>query len=36
MVGAAGPVVKEVLQRTKDDDTLNGLLWSKQNGTTEK
>ena len=36
VVGAAGPVVKEVLQRTKDDDTLNGLLWSKQNGTTEK
>lgn len=36
VVGAAAPVVQQVLKLTKSDVTLNGLLWSKQDGTTEK
>lgn len=36
VVGAAAPVVQQVLRQTKADETLNGVLWSKQNGTTEK
>lgn len=36
VIGAAGPVVKEVLRRTQADHLLNGLLWSKQDGTTER
>lgn len=36
VVGAAAPVVQQVLLQTKDDDTLNGQLWSKQSGTTDR
>lgn len=36
VVEAAAPVVQNVLKLTKNDSALNGLLWSKQDGTTEK
>lgn len=34
VIQAAGPVVKSTLLETKNDDTLNGLLWTKQDGVT--
>lgn len=34
VVEAATPVILEVLRKTKDDGALDGLLWSKQVGTT--
>lgn len=36
VVGAASSVVSDVLKATKNDDALNGLLWSSQAGTTER
>jgi hypothetical protein len=36
VIGAATPVVSEVLRLTKDDDILNGLLWSRQAGRTRR
>jgi len=34
VIEAAGPVVRSTLLGTKNDDSLNGLLWTKQNGVT--
>lgn len=36
VIGAATPAVQKVLLLTKQDDTLNGQLWTSQNGVTEK
>lgn len=36
VLGAASPVVLQVLIDTKNDNTLNGQLWTKQSGTTQK
>lgn len=36
VVGAASPAVQKVLLLTKQDDILNGQLWTSQNGVTEK
>jgi hypothetical protein len=36
VVGAATPAVQQVLKLSKDDDVLNGQLWSAQKGTVEK
>ena len=36
VLGAAQKVVYQVLKETKNDETLNGQLWTKQHGTTQK
>jgi hypothetical protein len=36
VIGAATPAVHQVLRDTKNDEALNGLLWTKQTGTTQK
>lgn len=36
VIGAASPVVSNVLKLTKNDDALSGLLWTKQGGTTQR
>jgi hypothetical protein len=35
VITAAGPTVRGTLLGTKNDDNLNGLLWTKQNGVTQ-
>ena len=35
VIEAAGPVVRSTLLATKNNDELNGLLWSKQDGVTD-
>jgi hypothetical protein len=35
VISAAGPAVKSTLLLTKNDDSLNGLLWTKQSGVTQ-
>jgi hypothetical protein len=36
VIDAAGPSVKSTLLFTKNDNSLNGLLWTKQNGVTQR
>lgn len=36
VLGAAQPVICQVLRDTKNDETLNGQLWTKQEGITQK
>jgi hypothetical protein len=36
VMGMAAPVIQQALVAIKNDETLNGHLWTKQNGTTEK
>ncbi len=36
VLGAAQPVICQVLRDTKNDKTLNGQLWTRQNGVTQK
>ncbi|WP_444930909.1 hypothetical protein ACJJIF_03750 [Microbulbifer sp. SSSA002] len=36
VIGAATPAVQQVLKLTKNDEVLNGQLWTAQNGTTER
>lgn len=36
VLGAAQPVIFQVLRDTKDDQMFNGQLWTKQDGTTQK
>ena len=35
VIDASGPTIRSTLQFTKNDDSMNGLLWTKQNGVTQ-